>query len=134
MLQGHVYVRQCLGLDPLGRIHHQKRPLTGRQAPGYFVGKIHMPRRIDEVQLVNLAVFRRIFKTHRLRLDGNAPLSLQIHGIQHLRLHLPCRDRPRPLDEPVGQRGFSVVDMSDDGKIAYILLLHGNFKSPSRGQ
>ena len=45
-------------------------------------------------------------------------LALDIHGIEHLFLHLPRRQPAAELDQPVGEGRFPVVDMGDDGKIA----------------
>jgi hypothetical protein len=55
---------------------------------------------------------------HGLRLDGDAALALDIHGIEHLLLHLARRQAAGLLDQPVGQRRFAVVDMGDDGEVA----------------
>ena len=43
--------------------------------------------------------------------------ALDVHGIEHLFFHLARFQPARKLDQPVGERGFSVVDMRDDGKI-----------------
>jgi hypothetical protein len=77
-----------------------------------------MPGRVDEVQQVFLAVARRVAQRHALRLDGDAALALQVHRIQHLRRHFALAEALAALDEPIGQRRFAVVDVSDDGKIA----------------
>ena len=60
-----------------------------------------------------------------MRLDGDAALALQVHGIEHLRLHLARGQRPGQLQQAVGQRGFAVVDVRDDGKIAEKGGVHG---------
>ena len=51
-------------------------------------------------------------------LDGDAALTLQIHGVQNLLLHLSQGKRSRQLQEPVRKRGFAMVDVGDNGKIA----------------
>ena len=48
---GQVEVRQGLRLDALGRVHQQDGSLAGGQAPGDLVGEVHVPRRVDQVQL-----------------------------------------------------------------------------------
>ena len=55
-----VAVGDALRLDSLGGIDHQKRPLAGRQRARNFVGEIDVPRRVDEIQLVGLAIACRI--------------------------------------------------------------------------
>ena len=77
-----------------------------------------MPRRVDQVQLVERAVAGAIIEPHGLRLDGDAALPLDIHGIEHLLLHLPRRKAPAKLNQPVGEGRFAVVDMGDDGEVA----------------
>ena len=51
-------------------------------------------------------------------LDGDAPFLLQLHVVQQLGTHLPLRDGVGELQQPVGQGGFPVVDVGDDGEIA----------------
>jgi hypothetical protein len=77
-----------------------------------------VPGRVDEIQLVVLAVPRAVGEAHRLRLDGDAALALDLHGIEHLLLHLAEIEPAGHLDQPVGERGFPVVDVGDDREIA----------------
>ena len=60
-----------------------------------------------------------------MRLDGDATLPLQVHGVEHLGLHLSRRQRPSELQQAVSQRGFPVVDMGNDRKIADKSGVHG---------
>ena len=80
-----------------------------------------MAGRVDEVQLVALAVVRVVEQRDALRLDGDAALALQLHGVEHLRLHLAVGEAAADLDQPVGERGFAVVDVGDDREIADLL-------------
>ena len=77
-----------------------------------------MARRIDQIQLVELTVIRAIVEAHGLRLDGNTALTLDIHGIEHLLLHLPRREPAAELDQTICQSGLAVIDMGDDGEVA----------------
>ena len=88
LLDGRVAVGDALRLDALRRVDHQQRAFAGRQRARDFVGEVHVPRRVDEVQLVALAVARVVAQRHALRLDGDAALALEVHGVEHLRLHL----------------------------------------------
>jgi hypothetical protein len=63
---------------------------------------------------------------HRLRLDGDAALALQVHGIEHLLFHFAVGQSTAQLDEAVGQGRLAVVDVSDDGKIADVLHRKGH--------
>ena len=80
-----------------------------------------MPGRIDEVQLVALAVVGVVEQRDALRLDGDAALALQVHGVQHLGLHFAVGEAAAELDQAVGERGLAVVHVGDDGKIADLL-------------
>ena len=54
-----------------------------------------------------------------MTLDGNATLALQVHIVQHLALsHL---NGLRAFQKPVGQGRLSVVNMSDNAEVAYML-------------
>ena len=82
-----------------------------------------MTGRIDEIQLIDLAGDRFERERDALRLDGDAPLPLQIHRVEHLGLHLPRIETAAFLDESIRQSRFAVINMSNDGKIADILHL-----------
>ncbi len=77
-----------------------------------------------QVELVQLAVARGVMHAHGVRLDGDAALPLQVHGVEHLRLHLARRQRSRQLQQPVRQRALPMIDMGDDGKVADVLNVH----------
>ena len=126
-LEALVNCRNTIGdtlrLDTLRRIDDQQRPFAGGQRPGYFVRKIDVPWRIDEVELVDFAGVAPVAQRYALGLDRNPALALQVHGIQHLFLHLPIAQAAAVVNEAVGQRRFAVVDMGDNGKISNVL--HG---------
>ena len=63
-----------------------------------------MSRCVDQVKYIFFSVFRLIYNTHGLRLDRNATLSLQIHVIQNLRLHLTACQKTGLLNDTVCQR------------------------------
>ncbi len=77
-----------------------------------------MAGRVDEVEDVVLAVLSRVVEAHRLRLDGDAALALDIHRIEHLRPHLALAEAASLLDQPIGKRRLAMVDMRDDGEVA----------------
>jgi hypothetical protein len=74
--------------------------------------------RVDQVELVGLAVARLVGQRGGLRLDRDAALALQVHGVQHLLAHLAVGEAAATLDEAVGQRRLAVIDVGDDRKIA----------------
>ena len=65
-----------------------------------------------------LPVVCTIIEPDGARLDGDAALALEIHGVEDLVLHLALFDRVAFFKQPVGQRGLAVVNVGDDGKIA----------------
>ena len=77
-----------------------------------------MSGRIDEIELVLLAVPGAITQRDTLGLDGDAPLSLQVHGVEYLGLHFPVRQPATMLDKTIRQGRFTVIYVRDDGKIA----------------
>jgi hypothetical protein len=61
-----------------------------------------------------------------LSLDRNAALPLDIHRVEHLIEHLAIAQSAANLDESVCQSRFAMIDMSDDRKVANVLLIgHG---------
>ena len=78
---------------------------------------------VDQVQVVGPAVTRNVGERRRLRLDGDAALTLDVHRIKHLRLHLTVGQAAATMDDAIGQGGFTVVDVGDDGEVADVI--HG---------
>ena len=120
-VEGVIDVRQRLRLDPLARVDHQERALACGERPRHLVGEVDVAGRVHEVEDIGLAVLGPVFEPHRLRLDGDAALALDVHGIEHLLDHVALRHRPGLLDEPVGERRLAMVDMGDDREVSDIL-------------
>lgn len=78
---------------------------------------------VNEVEKINLAITGPILQCGRLGLDGDTPLTLQIHRVEHLLLHLAIGESSTDLDDPVGQGALSMVDMGNDGKVSNILQI-----------
>ena len=132
-----VAVGHRLRFHALRGIDHQQRAFAGGQRARHFVGKVDVAGGIDQVQAVDLAVLRLVGERGGLRLDGDAALLFQVHGIEHLRLHLALGQAAAKLDQAVGQRGLAVVDVGDDGEIADQILRHnktGTFPCPARDE
>ena len=120
VLEGHVAVGQGLGLDALGRVHHQDHRLAGGQGAAHLVAEVDVAGGVDEVDHVVPPA-----QPHRLELDGDAPLPLQLHGVEELLAHLAGLDRAGELQHPVGQGGLAVVDVSNDRRVADAVGIHG---------
>ncbi len=88
MVESKVDVGQRLRLNPLRRIHYQDRAVTGRKAAGYLIVKVDMAGGINQVKNILFPILGPVYNTDSLRLDRNPALPLQIHVVQHLRLHL----------------------------------------------
>ena len=124
VVDSQIHVGQGLSFDALGGVHHQHRPLAGLQGPGDLVGKVHVPRRVDEVEHVLLPVLGGVEHAHGGGLDGDAPFPLDVHGVQKLGLHVPLGYGVGELHHPVRQGGLAVIDMSDDAEVADMRLIH----------
>ena len=83
-----------------------------------------MPWGVDEIEGIHLAVTGSVFQRGRLGLDGNAPLAFELHGVEHLRLHLAVGQAATDLDDAVGQGALSMVDMGNDRKVTTILQIN----------
>ena len=116
-----IDIGERLRLDPLARVDDQERALASGERSRHLVSEVDMAGRVHEVEDIKLAVVGPVFEPDRLSLDGDAALALDVHGIEHLLDHLALGDRPRLLDEPVGERRFAVVDVSDDREVSDIL-------------
>ncbi|CDN46190.1 hypothetical protein BN871_LI_00040 [Paenibacillus sp. P22] len=122
VVQRQIDVGQRLGLDALGRVHDQQRALAGREAAGNFIREVDVSGRIDQVQDVLFPVVGLVAEAHGLQLDGDAALALEIHLVEHLRLHFAGGQCSGIFQNTVGQRRLPVVNMRDNGKIPYLLL------------
>ena len=77
-----------------------------------------MPRRVDQIDLIVEPVARAVAQRDALRLDRDAALALEVHGIEHLVLHLARGEPAAELDQSIGERRLAVIDVGDDGEVA----------------
>lgn len=80
-----------------------------------------MAGRVDQVEVVDLAVLGLVVQGCGLRLDGDTALFLDVHRVQHLRLHVTLGQTSAILDQAVCQGRFAMVNMGNDGKITNVL-------------
>ena len=118
VIDRQVRIRQRLRLDALRGVHDQQRAFAGGQRARNLVGKIDVPGRVDQVELVSLAILRGVHHADGVGLDGDAALALQVHRVQNLLLHFAHGERPGQLQQAVGQRGFPVVNVRNNRKIS----------------
>ena len=124
VLDRKVRVRQRLRFDALRRVDQQQRAFARRQGARDLVREVDVSGRVDQIQHVRLPVFRRVVQTDGMGFDGDSALALEIHRVEHLRLHLACLQGPGRLEKAIGQRRLAVIDVRDDGKIANALRIH----------
>ena len=122
VLHRQVDVGDGLRLDALGSVDDQQRPVGGGEGFAHLVAEVDVAGGVDQVEDVVFAVLD-VVETDALGLDGDAPLLLDVHGVHHLRLELPRSDGAALLDDAVRQGAFAVVDVGDNGEIAYVF--HG---------
>jgi len=117
-LERRVDVGERLRLDPLRGVDDQHRPLAGGKRARHLVGEVDVPRGVDEVELVGETVGGAVVEAHRLGLDGDAALALEVEGVEQLVLHVAHGDGAGALQETVGERRLAVVDVRDDAEVA----------------
>ena len=128
MLEGLVTGGQGLGLDALGGVDEQDGPFAGGQRPAHLVAEVDVAGSVDEVQDV-------VFESDPdvLGLDGDAPLTLEIHGVEVLLAHEPGVDGVGQLENAVRQGRLAVVDVADNGEIAdEVRAEHGTRSVPAQ--
>src|SRR5690606_16688858 len=84
LLDGGVAVRDALRLDALARVDDEERAFARGEGARDFVREVDVARRVDDVELVGLAVARGVLERDALRLDRDAALALEIHRVEHL--------------------------------------------------
>ena len=124
-MDGEIGVGERLRLNALAGVYHQQRAFARGQRPRDFVAEVHVAGRIDQVELVGVAVARLVHHAHGMGLDGDAALPLQVHIVEDLGLHLAISHRAGELQQPVAERRLAVVDVGDDGEVAKETGVHG---------
>src|SRR5262249_6072925 len=117
-------IRDRLRFHALRGIDHQQRALARSETARNFVGKIDVPRRIEQIQPIGLTRLACVTHRHWMRFDCDAPLPFKVHRIKKLVLPLAILDRASALQQPVGKGRFAVIDVRDDAKIARQLNGH----------
>ena len=124
VVEGQVGVGEGLRFDALRGVDHQQRAFAGLQAARDFVGEIDVAGRVDEVELVLVAVVGVVVQADGVGLDGDAALALEVHGVEDLGHHFALGQGAGDFEQAVGQRAFAVVDVRNDGKIADEAWIH----------
>jgi hypothetical protein len=121
VLHRQVQVGHGLRLDALGRVDQQDRALAAHQRAPDLVGKVDVPRRVDQVQLVGLPIARLVAQGDRVALDRDPAFALDVHGVQDLVPEVALVHGAAVLDQAIGQRRLAVVDVRDDAEVANLV-------------
>ena len=70
----------------LSCIHNQQASLASRQRPRDLIAEVNVPRRVDEVQRIQLPIRCCVPHAGLIQFNGDPPLPLQIHAIKKLGL------------------------------------------------
>jgi hypothetical protein len=112
-----VEVGERLGLDALGGVDQQDRRLARLEAARDLVGEVDVPGGVDHVEGVGRPL-ERPRHPHRLALDRDAALTLDVHAVEVLRTHVAIGDDARDLQHPIRECRLAVVDVGDDAEVA----------------
>ena len=88
--------------------------------------KIHMPRGVDEIEQIVLAVRSMVRERDRITLDRDPPLAFDIHRVEDLIAKLALRHATTGLDQSIGQRRFAVINMGDNAKVPNMFHTYGS--------
>ena len=125
VIDGEIRVGEGLGFNALGGIDDEQGAFARSQRARDFVGKIDVARGVDEVELVHFAVLGEVIHANGVGLDGDAALAFEVHGVEDLLLHLAGGERAGELEQAVGERGFAMIDVGDDGEVPDVGGIHG---------
>jgi hypothetical protein len=79
--------------------------------------KVDVARRVDQIQLVRLAVVVEVNRD-RSSFNRDAPFPLDVQVVKDLFFELALRDRSGLQQKLVSERALAMVNMGNDGKVA----------------
>ena len=118
-VERQVRVCERLCLDPLRGVDDEQGALARLQRARDLIGEIDMSRGVDQVELVATPP-----DAHRLGLDRDAALALEVHRVENLFAHLALGQRAGELEDAIRERRLAMVDVRDDREVANSVLLH----------
>ena len=121
LFEGEVKRGDGLRLDALRGVHEEERAVARGERSRDFKGEIRVARGVDEVEEVPAVRAGAVVEQgHGLGFDGDAARALDGEAVEVL-FAAAGRDRAGELHEAVGEGGFAVVDVRDDGEGADVL-------------
>ena len=85
-----------------------------------------MPRCIYQIEYVFIAVICFVYGSYRLTFYGNASLTLQVHIVKHLCLHLSAGQQSGLFYNPVCKCRLTMVYMCNNTKISNLTLVNSH--------
>ena len=77
-----------------------------------------MTRRVNEIELIHIAVEGLVIEPDSVRFDGDATLAFEVHAIENLVHHFAFGERAGEFKQAIGERGFPVIDVRNNAEIA----------------
>ena len=115
-LQRALEYKPRLRHGPLKSVHEQQHAVDHFQNALHLAAEIGMPRRIDDVDLDVLVLYRRVFCKY-----GDSPFAFKVVGVHDpVRHDLVIAENTALLEHFVDKRRLPVVYVSNDGYIAQI--------------
>ena len=126
-LKGFFKNEAGLGQRSFGCIHQQNRAIHHGKRALDFTAEVGVAGRVDDVDLVLLAVRRGVGDGAVLGEDGDTTFALQVIGV-HDQPVLPAgelvqlfgTEHPGLIEHFVDEGGLAVVDVRDDGDVAQV--------------
>ena len=81
-----------------------------------------MTGRVNQIEAVCIAVLCGIIQRNSTRLDCNAALTLNVHIVEELFLHIAACNGAGLLENTVCKRRFAVINMGNDAEIPNVLV------------
>ena len=117
-----IGVCKCLRLNSLSCINNEKRTLAGVERTRHLVVEVNVSGGIYEVERIDLTVLCLVLNSDGSRLYRYSALTLEVHVVEQLLLHVAHGNRSRLLKQSIRERAFSMVDMSYNRKVSYQFL------------
>ena len=80
-----------------------------------------MPRRVDQIEVVDLTIESLVLQRGGLRLDGYPTFFFDVHRVKNLRLHVTRFESSATLDQAICECGFAMINVRNDRKISDVI-------------
>ena len=113
-----VRIGEGLSLDSLRSVDDENRSLTGGERTRDLVVEVDVAGSVDEVEEIVLAVVGGVDYADGARLDRDSALTLELHVVEELSLHVARGNGVGVLEYPVRERALAVVNVRDYTEIS----------------